>query len=86
MKVMTEFTADRAYDGDGKLVITRIPEPVDPAFVVDQVRQVLETGRGRHQRRHEAPVSTAEIVCMHSDTPNSPEIARAIRAYLESVS
>lgn len=85
IRVITEFTADRSYDGEGKLVITRNPEPVDPAFVVDQVRQVLETGSVRTNAGTVLPV-TAEVVCMHSDTPNSPEIASAIRSFLDGVS
>jgi UPF0271 protein len=85
MKVMTEFTADRAYDAQGKLVITRFPEPVAPDFAVDQVRQVLETGTVLTNAGTPLPVK-AEIVCMHSDTPNSAEVARALRAYLEGVS
>ncbi|HET7718211.1 MAG TPA: 5-oxoprolinase subunit PxpA [Bauldia sp.] len=85
LRIVTEFTADRAYDRDGKLVITRNPEPVDPAFVVGQVRQVVETGSIATNAGTRRPVS-AEIICMHSDTPNSADIARAIRGYLESLS
>lgn len=84
LRVVTEFTADRAYDGNGKLVITRFPEPVDPEFAVGQVRQVVETGSVTTSAGTKLAVK-AEIVCMHSDTPNSPEVARALRHYLESV-
>ena len=84
--VVTEFTADRAYDGDGKLVITRNPEPVDPAFVVGQLRQVVETGSVGTNAGTRLKVSPPDTFCMHSDTPNSPEIARAIRGYVESIS
>jgi UPF0271 protein len=84
LKVVTEFTADRAYDGDGKLVITRFPEPVDPDFAVNQVRQVVETGTVRTNAGTALAVK-AELICMHSDTPNSAEVARALRTYLESV-
>ncbi|SDB53077.1 5-oxoprolinase subunit PxpA [Bauldia litoralis] len=84
IRVIAEFTADRAYDGDGKLVITRNPEPVDPGFVVDQVRQVIETGSVTTNVGTRIPV-TADVVCIHSDTPNSPDIASAIRTFLDSV-
>jgi len=86
IRVITEFTADRAYDGDGKLVITRVPEPVDPAFVVGQLRQVVETGSLRTNSGTQISVSMPVTFCMHSDTPNSPEIARAIRDYVEGIS
>lgn len=85
IKVLTEFTADRAYDASGKLVITRFPEPIDPSFAVGQVRQVIETGMVTTNAGTRLPVK-AEIICMHSDTPNSPEVARALRSYLESAS
>ncbi len=85
IRVITEFTADRAYDGDGRLVITRNPEPVDPAFVVGQLRQVVETGRVRTNAGTDLEVGRPDVFCMHSDTPNSPEIAAAIRGYLEGI-
>jgi UPF0271 protein len=85
IRVITEFTADRAYDRDGKLVITRNPEPVDPAFVVDQLRQVVETGGVKTNAGTRLEVGRPDVFCMHSDTPNSLEIARAIRTYVEGL-
>lgn len=84
LRLRHEFTADRAYDGDGNLVITRFPEPVDPEFAVDQVRQVVETGAITTTAGTKLEV-TGDIVCMHSDTPNSAEIATALRSYLDSL-
>lgn len=84
LRIITEFTADRAYDANGKLVITRVPERVDPAFAVNQVRQVVETGRVLSNAGTPIAVK-AEVFCMHSDTPNSPEIASALKAYLASL-
>jgi UPF0271 protein len=85
IKVVTEFTADRAYDANGKLIITRLPEAVDPKFAVSQARQVLESGGITTTAGTIFPVK-AEIICMHSDTPNSPEVAQALCSYLDSVS
>jgi UPF0271 protein len=85
IRVITEFTADRAYDGDGKLVITRNPEPVDSAFVVGQLRQVVETGKVATNAGTQLAVGRPDVFCMHSDTPNSPEIASAIRTYVEGL-
>jgi UPF0271 protein len=85
LQVITEFTADRAYDANGRLVITRFPEPVDPAFAVGQVRQVVETGAVMTNAGTKLAVK-AEIICMHSDTPNSAEVARALRDYLKGIS
>jgi UPF0271 protein len=81
LKTIFEFTADRAYDAEGNLVITRFPEPVDPVFAVSQVRQVVETAAVETTTGTRLEV-TADLVCMHSDTPNSPEVAKALRTYL----
>lgn len=83
LRVITEFTADRQYDRNGKLVITRYPEAVDPAFAVGQVRQVLEEGVVTANDGTRVPMR-GEIICMHSDTPNSAEIARALREFLDA--
>ena len=85
IRVITEFTADRAYDAEGRLVITRNPEPVDPAFVVGQLRQVVETGSVATNAGTQLEVGRPDVFCMHSDTPNSPEIAAAIRTYVEGL-
>jgi UPF0271 protein len=85
LRVMTEFTADRAYDADGKLIITRLPTAVDPSFAVAQAQQVIEHGSITTTAGTKIPVR-AEIICMHSDTPNSPEVAEALRTYLDSIS
>lgn len=83
-RTLYEVTADRSYDSAGNLVITRNPEPVDPAFAVDQVRQVIETGHLRTTSGTSRPVE-ASLVCIHSDTPNSADVARAIRDYLDTL-
>jgi UPF0271 protein len=66
-------------------VITRNPEPVDPAFVVGQLRQVVETGSVASNAGTRLEIGRPDVFCMHSDTPNSPEIAAAIRTYVEGL-
>jgi UPF0271 protein len=83
--VITEFTADRAYDGEGRLVITRVPEPVDPDFAAGQVRQMVETGAVETNAGTRVKKS-GTVVCIHSDTPNSPDVASAIRSYIDTLS
>lgn len=83
-KTVFEFTADRAYDADGNLVITRMPEPVDPGFAVAQVKQVV-TERKLTTTAGTTRDVEATLICIHSDTPNSAEVASAIRHYLETL-
>jgi UPF0271 protein len=84
LPVITEFTADRAYDATGRLVITRFPEPVDPAFAVNQVRQVVSEGAVTTNDGSRVPIH-GELVCIHSDTPNSADVARALSHFLKSI-
>ena len=84
LRVLHEFTADRAYDAEGNLVITRVPEAVDPAFAVEQVRQVIETGKIRTTAGTHKEIA-ASLICIHSDTPNSAEVAGALRSYLDTL-
>lgn len=84
LRVLTEFTADRAYDANGKLVITRVPERIDPAFAVGQLKQFVETGTILTSAGTLLSMS-ADIICIHSDTPNSPEIAAALRSFTEGI-
>jgi UPF0271 protein len=82
IRVITEFTADRRYNKDGQLVITRLPEPVDPELAVSQVRQVLAEGAVTADDGVTRVPIRGEVVCVHSDTPNSSEVVRAIAGFL----
>ncbi len=81
--VLNEAFADRRYQATGQLVSRETPG----ALVIDPVqaaRQALALARGE-------PVATldgsslrvrADTLCLHSDTPNALNIARAIHAAL----
>jgi UPF0271 protein len=76
-----EFFPDMDYDEDGNLLITRVHASLDPAVAarrtVDAVRHNrIVTASGRH-----IPL-TVGTICIHSDTPNSVEIAGAVNAAL----
>ncbi|HVE16361.1 MAG TPA: 5-oxoprolinase subunit PxpA [Chthoniobacterales bacterium] len=78
-----EAFAERGYREDGSLVPRGEPGDliVDPAEVARRVRTlvkdgVMATASGGHIRVE------ARTVCVHSDTPNAVEIARAVREVL----
>lgn len=78
---LAEFFADLDYDDDGRLIVTREHEAKDPADCAERTRRAVVEGRMRTIGGRDLPV-TAQTVCIHSDTPNATDIARAVRAAL----
>lgn len=72
-----EYYADLEYDDDGGLLITRRHEGYDPDEVRAKVTRVLREGVAVSSSGKEIPMR-ADCVCVHSDTPGAPEIARAV--------
>jgi UPF0271 protein len=70
LPVVHEGFADRAYTADGRLVPRSEPGAVldDPAAVAAQAVSLL---------------GDVASICLHSDSPGAPELARAVRAALE---
>jgi UPF0271 protein len=78
---VTEFTADRDYDREGRIVIVRVPEPMNPQKAVDRVAQVMS--EGMMPTVDGSPVRmSGDAVCIHSDTPGAAKVAEALSAYL----
>ena len=73
-----EFFADLDYDDDGRLLITREHHAVDPAVAASRVMDAVSTGTIASINGVPLKVR-AETVCIHSDTPNAVEIARAVQ-------
>jgi UPF0271 protein len=65
LEFRAEFYADLYYDDDGGLIITREHQAVDPQ---DAAARSL---------RVDIAVK-AEVVCVHSDTPNAIDVAKAV--------
>ena len=74
---LAEYYADLDYDDDGDLIITRTHSAYDPEQVRENVTRVLTEGVALSQSGREIPMR-ADCVCVHSDTPGAPEIARAV--------
>ena len=75
---LAEFFVDLEYADDGRLIITRSHDAVDPAAAAERARKAvlggtLTTAGGRTLKVR------AQTVCVHSDTPNAVEVAAAVR-------
>jgi UPF0271 protein len=82
LRFVSEFYADLEYDGDGGLIITREHHAVDPKAAAERCVRAVEEGKVRSTAGNDVPVR-AEAVCVHSDTPNAPAIAKAVKKALE---
>ena len=82
--VLREFFADRRYQADRSLLSRRDPRAVlhDPAAVVGQVLSAVENGRVAAADGGEVEIAF-ETICMHGDTPDALELARAVRQALD---
>lgn len=86
LAVATTFLADRAYDDDGLLVPRKLPQSVikDEKTVLARVRQLLQDGTVTTYRGATFPVRARSIL-VHGDTPGAVQLARTIRAEIESM-
>lgn len=86
LRTRSEAFADRVYEPSGLLRSRSLPASLieDPDAAA---RQALEIARGRLATSSGHVLDmTADTLCIHSDTPSSPAIARAVRTALESAS
>ncbi len=73
LRSAAEGFADRAYEADGSLRSRRLEGALltDPALAAAQAVALAKAGQ-------------VQTLCVHSDTPGAPEIARAVRSALEA--
>jgi UPF0271 protein len=76
---LAEYYADLNYDDDGQLIITQVHDAVDPGQAAAGCIRAIREGLTRSVGGRDIRVG-AETICVHSDTPNAVEIARAVRA------
>jgi 5-oxoprolinase (ATP-hydrolysing) subunit A len=81
---IAEYYADLEYDDDGSLTITREHDAVDPAEAASNCLRAIAEGKTRSVNGRDVPVR-ADSICLHSDTPNAVEVARAVRDALLSL-
>ncbi len=77
-----EFYVDLAYRGDGSLAIVARPGATDPQLAAARARGALVDGTTRAITGEELDVRV-ESICVHSDTPNAPDVAAAVRAVVD---
>ena len=74
---VAEFYADLFYNDDGSLIITRKHDAVDPAEAAARSLRAIQEGKTRSVGGKDVAVG-ADAICIHSDTPNAVEVARAV--------
>ncbi|HTN97703.1 MAG TPA: 5-oxoprolinase subunit PxpA [Nordella sp.] len=77
-----EFYADLDYDDNGRQIITKEHDPVAADHVAAKVLRAVKEGRTRSINGRDVPV-VAQSICVHSDTPNAVEIAKAVHSALK---
>lgn len=74
---IAEYYADLDYRDDGSLIITREHQAFDPVRSAERALRAVTEGKATSENGKEIPVR-ADSVCVHSDTPNAVELARAV--------
>src|SRR5215212_5575212 len=80
---VAEYYADLDYGDDGRLIITREHRAVDPAEAASRSLRAVRDGMTESIGGVEIKVR-ADSICVHSDTPNAPAIAAAVRDAVKS--
>ncbi len=78
---VAEFYADLDYTAEGRIIITREHEAIDPAAAAARTLRAVTEGRVTTIDGGDIAVR-AETVCVHSDTPGAVAVAEAVRNIL----
>jgi UPF0271 protein len=81
---VAELYVDLPYRADGSLVIPRRPGRTPPELAAERARRGLTAGTVQAVTGEELPIRV-DSICVHSDTPNAPEVAAAVLDVLRSV-
>ncbi len=84
LEFMAEYFVDLDYADDGSLQITRRHAAYDPEQVRERLLRVFTEGMAIAQSGREIPMR-ADTVCIHSDTPGAPSLARVAGETLREV-
>jgi UPF0271 protein len=76
-----EFYVDLGYRQDGSLIIARRPHATPPELAAGRARLALADGEAETDAGTRIPVAF-DSICVHSDTPNAVDVARAVRDVL----
>lgn len=84
VETVSEFYPELEYGDDGQFVITRDRPPLSVDDVVERVSEWLQTGRVNTASGGWITVD-AEVISLHGDVPNAPEVSAAIRARIDDL-
>ncbi|MGZ8476023.1 MAG: 5-oxoprolinase subunit PxpA [Candidatus Limnocylindria bacterium] len=84
LEFLAEYFVDLDYADDGSLQITRQHAAYEPEQVRRRLVRVFTEGVAVAQSGREIPMR-ADTVCVHSDTPGAPSLARAAGEALREV-
>lgn len=85
LETVAEAFADRAYESDGTLRNRKLP-----GALMQPAERAAEQGVGIAARGEIITIDgqrlavAAQTICIHSDTPGAPDIARALREHLQA--
>ena len=82
LEFIPEFYADLFYDNDGNLIITREHNEINPTDAASRCLRAIKDGLTKTIDDVDISVR-AETICIHSDTPNVVEVARAVHEALK---
>jgi len=82
VRLVTEAFPDLAYGADGSLKIEAVKQPWDPELVATRALRVARERRIDAEDGSDLEASVPTI-CLHGDSPNAVEVARAVRARLD---
>jgi 5-oxoprolinase (ATP-hydrolysing) subunit A len=80
---LAEYYVDLDYADDGKLIITREHEAIDPGEASNRAVRALREGVTRSVGGKDIKVG-ADTICVHSDTPGAHLVAQAVHDRLVS--
>lgn len=80
---VAELYVDLAYRADGSLIIVRRPSATPPEVAAERARSGIVDGVVQADSGERVPIRV-DSVCVHSDTPNAVDVARAVRAVVNS--
>jgi UPF0271 protein len=78
LSFISEYYADLDYDDDGNLIITREHHAVDPRQAAQRAMRAVREGKVASVNGKDVRVR-ADCICVHSDTPNAVDVARAVK-------
>lgn len=81
-RMIAEFYTDLDYADDGNLIITRVHDAKDPVEAAERSVRAITQGKVQSVGGKDIAVR-ADSICIHSDTPNALDIARAVRQAVE---